>query len=61
MNIGVSVVGNSTSTWQINYTVDDPSGAYPNPTLAHRTRQSCAHRRDTGQNERSGRAIANFW
>lgn len=33
MNIGVSVVGNSTSTWQIDYTVDDPSGAYPNPTL----------------------------
>jgi hypothetical protein len=33
MNIGVSVVGNSTSTWQIDYTVDDPMGAYPNPTL----------------------------
>lgn len=33
MNIGVSVVGNSTSTWQIDYTVDDPTGAYPNPTL----------------------------
>jgi hypothetical protein len=33
MNIGVSVVGNSTSTWQIDYTVDDPSGAFPNPTL----------------------------
>lgn len=33
MNIGVSVVGNSTSAWQIDYTVDDPSGTYPNPTL----------------------------
>lgn len=33
MNIGVSVVGNSTSTWQIDYTVDDPTGSYPNPTL----------------------------
>lgn len=33
INIGVSVVGNSTSTWQIDYTVDDPTGAYPNPTL----------------------------
>jgi hypothetical protein len=33
MSIGVSVVGNSTSTWQIDYTVDDPTGAYPNPTL----------------------------
>jgi hypothetical protein len=33
MNIGVSVVGNSTSTWQIDYTVDDPTGTYPNPTL----------------------------
>jgi hypothetical protein len=33
MNIGVSVVGNSTSTWQIDYTVDDPSGSFPNPTL----------------------------
>ena len=33
MNIGVSVVGNSTSTWQLDYTVDDPTGAYPNPTL----------------------------
>lgn len=33
MNIGVSVVGNSTSTWQVDYTVDDPTGAYPNPTL----------------------------
>jgi hypothetical protein len=33
MNIGVSVVGNSTSTWQLDYTVDDPSGLYPNPTL----------------------------
>src|SRR5260370_36351279 len=33
MNIGVSVVGNSTSTWQIDYTVDDPTGAFPNPTL----------------------------
>lgn len=33
MNIGVSVVGNSTSAWQIDYTVDDPTGAYPNPTL----------------------------
>jgi len=31
MNVGVSVVGNSTSTWQIDYTVDDPSGAYPQP------------------------------
>ena len=33
MNIGVSVVGNSSTTWQIDYTVDDPTGAYPNPTL----------------------------
>ena len=33
MNIGVSVVGNSSSTWQIDYTVDDPTGNYPNPTL----------------------------
>jgi hypothetical protein len=33
MNIGVSVVGNSTSTWQIDYTVDDPTGSFPNPTL----------------------------
>jgi hypothetical protein len=33
MNIGVSVVGNSTSTRQIDYTVDDPTGVYPNPTL----------------------------
>jgi len=33
MNIGVAVVGNSTSTWQIDYTVDDPSGTFPNPTL----------------------------
>jgi hypothetical protein len=33
MNIGISVVGNSTSTWQIDYTVDDPTGIYPNPTL----------------------------
>ena len=33
MNIGASVAGNSTSTWQIDYTVDDPTGAYPNPTL----------------------------
>jgi hypothetical protein len=33
MNIGVSVVSNSTSTWQIDYTVDDPSGSFPNPTL----------------------------
>jgi hypothetical protein len=30
MNIGVSVVGNSTSMWQIDYTLDDLSG---NPTL----------------------------
>ena len=29
MNIGVSVVGNSTSTWQIDYTVDDPSFSHP--------------------------------
>jgi hypothetical protein len=27
------VAGNSTSTWQIDYTVDDPTGSYPNPTL----------------------------
>lgn len=33
MNIGVSVVGNSTSTWALEYTLDDPTGAYPNPTL----------------------------
>jgi hypothetical protein len=33
MNIGVSVVGNSTSTWQLDYTVDDPTGSFPNPTL----------------------------
>jgi hypothetical protein len=33
MNIGVSVVGNSTSTWRIDYTVDDPTGSLPNPTL----------------------------
>lgn len=33
MNIGVSVTANSSSTWQIDYTVDDPTGAYPNPTL----------------------------
>lgn len=33
MNIGVSVVGNSTSTWTLDYTVDDPTGAFPNPTL----------------------------
>jgi hypothetical protein len=33
MNIGVSVVGNSSTTWQVDYTVDDPTGAYPNPTL----------------------------
>jgi hypothetical protein len=33
MSIGVSVASNSTSTWQIDYTVDDPTGAYPNPTL----------------------------
>lgn len=33
MNIAVSVVGNSTSAWQIDYTIDDPTGAYPNPTL----------------------------
>jgi hypothetical protein len=31
MNIGVSVVGNS--TWQIDYTRDDPTGSFPNPTL----------------------------
>jgi hypothetical protein len=34
VNIDVSVVGNSTSTWQLDYTVDDPTGAYPNPTLS---------------------------
>lgn len=33
MNIGVSVVGNSTSTWTLDYTVDDPTGTFPNPTL----------------------------
>jgi hypothetical protein len=33
MNIAVSVVGDGVSTWQIDYTVDDPSGSYPNPTL----------------------------
>jgi hypothetical protein len=33
MNIGVSVGGNSTSTWTLDYTVDDPSGSFPNPTL----------------------------
>jgi hypothetical protein len=33
MNIGVSVACNSTSTWEIDYTVDDPTGTYPNPTL----------------------------
>ena len=33
MNIGISVACNSTSTWTIDYTVDDPTGAYPNPTL----------------------------
>jgi len=31
MNIGVSVVSNSTSTWQIDYTLNDPSGTFPNP------------------------------
>ena len=33
MNIGVSVACNSTSTFEIDYTVDDISGTYPNPTL----------------------------
>lgn len=33
MNIGVSIASNSTSTFQLDYTVDDPTGAYPNPTL----------------------------
>jgi len=33
MNIGVSLVGNWTSTWQLDYTVDDPTGTYPSPTL----------------------------
>jgi hypothetical protein len=33
MNIGVAVACNSTSTWQIDYTVDDPTGTFPNPTL----------------------------
>jgi hypothetical protein len=33
MNIAVSVVGNSTSTWQIDYTLDDPFGGFPNPSL----------------------------
>lgn len=33
MNIGVSVAGGSSSTWQVDYTVDDPTGAYPNPVL----------------------------
>jgi hypothetical protein len=29
----LSIVGNSTSAWRIDYTVDDPTGAFPNPTL----------------------------
>lgn len=33
INVAVSVVGNSTSTWQVDYTLDDPFGDYPNPTL----------------------------
>jgi hypothetical protein len=33
MNIGIRVGGNGTSTWQIDYTVDDPTGSFPNPTL----------------------------
>jgi len=33
MNIGVAVACNSTSTWQIDYTVDDPTNNFPNPTL----------------------------
>ncbi len=33
MNIGVAVACNSTSTWQIDYTLDDISGSFPNPTL----------------------------
>lgn len=37
INIGVSVVGNSTSTWQLDYTVDDPTGAFPNPSISSPT------------------------
>jgi hypothetical protein len=33
INIGVSVTNNSSSTWQIDYCADDPSGAFPNPVL----------------------------
>jgi hypothetical protein len=33
MNIGIAVACNSTSTWQIDYTVDDPTGSFPNPSL----------------------------
>src|SRR5579862_3485462 len=33
MNIGVAVACNSTSTWQVDYAVDDVTGTYPNPTL----------------------------
>jgi hypothetical protein len=33
VNIGVSVACNSSSTWQVDYTLDDVSGSFPNPTL----------------------------
>jgi hypothetical protein len=33
INIGVSVACNSSSTFQIDYTLDDVTGSFPNPTL----------------------------
>ena len=33
VNIGVSVACNSSSTFQIDYTLDDVTGSFPNPTL----------------------------
>lgn len=32
-NVGVSVACNSTSVFQIDWTMDDVSGSFPNPTL----------------------------
>jgi hypothetical protein len=42
MNIGVSVVGNGTSTWQIDYTVDDLTGPYPTSRERDRERREKA-------------------